>query len=197
MNENQTTMKEVSEQEIQSVLFYLAEPVSFKRLASVFETDIESIKKVVLNLKTNLESTGFSLILQNDEVQLVTHPNSHRIIEKIRKEELTRELTKPALETLSIILYKENVTRSDIDFIRGVNSSFIIRNLLMRGLIIRKQHPTDSRTFIYLGSHELLAYLGISEVKDLPDFERVQKLLQEKVENLLDNEVQQEETPST
>lgn len=197
MNENQTTMKEVSEQEIQSVLFYLAEPVSFKRLTSVFETDIESIKKVVLNLKTNLESTGFSLILQNDEVQLVTHPNSHRIIEKIRKEELTRELTKPALETLSIILYKENVTRSDIDFIRGVNSSFIIRNLLMRGLIIRKQHPTDSRTFIYLGSHELLAYLGISEVKDLPDFERVQKLLQEKVENLLDNEVQQEETPST
>lgn len=195
MNEENTTQtnKEVSEVEIQSVLFYLAEPVSFKRLASLFEVTTETIQNKIQNLKQSLETTGLSLVIHNEEAQLVTHPNSHLVIEKLRKDELTKELTKPALETLSIILYRDNVTRPDIDFIRGVNSSFIIRNLLVRGLVVRKPHPTDARTFIYTGSHELLSFLGVSETKDLPEFERIQGLLHEKVENLLTSQTQDSE----
>ena len=187
MDEQNTTQTNISlsKQNIQAVLFYLAEPVSFKKLASLFEVEIQHIENLVQELKQNLELSGLSLVIHDGEVQLVTHPESHHVIEKIRKDELTKELTKPALETLSIILYKDNVTRGDIDFIRGVNSSFILRNLLMRGLILRKPHPSDARTFIYTSSHELLAYLGVSETKDLPDFERIKKLLEEKVENLL------------
>lgn len=187
MEEQQTVQSNisVSKQNIQAVLFYLAEPVSFKRLASLFETEIKTIESLIQELKQDLESTGLSLVIHDGEAQLVTHPKSHIVIEKIRKDELIKELTKPALETLSIILYKDNVTRGDIDFIRGVNSSFILRNLLMRGLIIRKSHPSDSRTFIYTSSHELLAYLGVSETRELPDFDRIQNLLTEKVENLM------------
>lgn len=194
MEEQQTTQSNISvtKQNIQAVLFYLAEPVSFKRLASLFEVEISSIESLVQELKQELSSTGLSLVIHDGEVQLVTHPESHSVIEKIRKDELTKELTKPALETLSIILYKDNVTRGDIDFIRGVNSSFILRNLLMRGLILRKPHPSNARTFIYTGSHELLAYLGVSETKDLPDFERIKKLLEEKVENLLGEQKESE-----
>lgn len=194
MEEQQTTQSNISvtKQNIQAVLFYLAEPVSFKRLASLFEVEISSIESLVQELKQELSSTGLSLVIHDGEVQLVTHSESHSVIEKIRKDELTKELTKPALETLSIILYKDNVTRGDIDFIRGVNSSFILRNLLMRGLILRKPHPSNARTFIYTGSHELLAYLGVSETKDLPDFERIKKLLEEKVENLLGEQKESE-----
>lgn len=194
MEEQQTTQPNISisKQTIQSVLFYLAEPVSFKKLSSIFEVDSSVVESLVRELKQDLEDTGLSLVIHDGEVQLVTHPNSHSLIEKIRKDELTKELTKPALETLSIVLYKDNVSRADIDFIRGVNSSFILRNLLVRGLIIRKPHPTDSRTFIYTASHELLAFLGVSETKNLPDFERIKNLLEEKVENLLTGQKESE-----
>lgn len=194
MDEQQTTQSniEISKQAIQSVLFYVAEPISFKKLASIFETEVSTVENLVQELKQDLENTGLSLVIHDGEVQLVTHPNFHKVIEKIRKDELTKELTKPALETLSIILYKDNVSRADIDFIRGVNSSFILRNLLIRGLIIRKPHPTDSRTFIYTASHELLAFLGVSETKDLPDFGRIKNLLEEKVENLLNGQKESE-----
>lgn len=194
MDEQQTTQSNISisKQAIQSVLFYLAEPVSFKKLASIFEVETPTVENLVQELKQDLENTGLSLVTHDGEVQLVTHPDSHGAIEKIRKDELTKELTKPALETLSIVLYKDNISRADIDFIRGVNSSFILRNLLIRGLIVRKPHPSDSRTFIYTASHELLAYLGVSETKELPDFERIKNLLEEKVENLLSNQKESE-----
>lgn len=194
MDEQQTTQSNISisKQVIQSILFYMAEPVSFKKIASIFEVEISLVENLVQELKQDLESTGLSLVIHDGEVQLVTHPSSHFVIEKIRKDELTKELTKPALETLSIVLYKDNVSRADIDFIRGVNSSFILRNLLIRGLIVRKPHPSDSRTFIYTASHELLAFLGVSETKDLPDFERIKNLLEEKVENLLSGQKEPE-----
>ncbi len=194
MNESNTqTHRDIHEQEILAVLFYLAEPVSFKRLASLFETQLDTIENKIQTLKQTLEQTGLSLVIHDAEVQLVTNPTFHGTIEKLRKEELTKELTKPALETLSIILYKDNVSRADIDFIRGVNSSFIIRNLLVRGLIIRKPHPEDARAFVYTASHELLSFLGVSELKDLPEFERIQGLLHEKVENLLTHHKEESE----
>lgn len=183
-NQNKT----LSIEAVQSVLFYLAEPVSFKRLAQIFSVSENEIQNSIEELTKLVEKTGLALVVHNAEVQLVTHPASHAVIEQLRKDELTKELSKAAVETLSIILYKDNVSRPDIDFIRGVNSSFILRNLLVRGLIVRKPHPTDARTFVYTGSHELLAYLGVSKTSELPEFERVRGLLEEKVEKLIQTE---------
>lgn len=180
-------------QNLEALLFYLAEPVSFKKIASFFSVDLETVQKTINELKDSLEGRGLSLVIHDNEVQLTTSGESHEIIEAMRKEELTKDLTKPALETLSIILYKDNVARADIDFIRGVNSSFIIRNLLMRGLIVRKPHPTDARTYVYTASHELLGFLGLSTLQDLPDFERVKGVLEEKIDSLLETQNNQQE----
>jgi segregation and condensation protein B len=169
---------------IQSVLFYFGEPVSFKKLAKIFSVDAERVEKTIPELKEVTEKTGLGLIVHNDKVQLVTSPEASLVIEKIRKDEVTKDLSKAALETISIILYRDNVSRADIDFIRGVNSSFILRNLLVRGLVVRKPHPTDARTFVYTASHDLLGYLGVSNPKDLPDFDRVQTMLEEKIKGL-------------
>ncbi len=192
--EQETTQPntEASIQNIQSVLFYLGEPVSFKKLASLFEVEVSSIEALIPDIEMSVKETGLSLVIHDGQIQLVTSPSSHQIIEKLRKDELTKELSKAALETLSIILYQDNVSRGDIDFIRGVNSSFILRNLLVRGLIIRKPHPTDARAFIYTGSHELFAFLGVGGAKELPEFERVRGLLQEKVEHLGDSQKENE-----
>ncbi len=82
------------------------------------------------------------------------------------------------METLAIILYQGPVKRSQIDYVRGVNSQFILRNLLVRGLIDRSLDPADERVFVYSPSLELLSYLGVSSVKDLPEFEKVIGALQ-------------------
>ena len=81
-----------------------------------------------------------------------------------------KDLGKAGLETLSIILYRGPATRRDIDYIRGVNSQFILRNLLIRGLVEKIQNPDDQRTFFYKPTFQLLSYLGIGKLEDLPEY---------------------------
>ena len=93
--------------------------------------------------------------------------------ESLNKEELSKDLGKAGLETLSIIIYQGPISRAEIDYIRGVNSQFILRNLLIKGLIDRVDNPTDQRSFLYKPSLELFSFLGISKIEDIPDFESV------------------------
>jgi chromosome segregation and condensation protein ScpB len=74
---------------------------------------------------------------------LGTVPEASELIEKIIKDELTRELGKSSLETLTIILYKSPIAKPEIDYIRGVNSNYILRNLLVRGLVEKISNPKD------------------------------------------------------
>ncbi len=151
----------------------------------MLSVSIEEVNESISLLEKNLENRGIVLMKnagdskpENIEVFFATHPSSSELIKKITIEEESAELGKASLETLSIILYKGPIRRSDVDYIRGVNSSFIIRNLLVRGLIEKKTDPKDSRTFLYSASFDLLAHLGVSEINKLPDFEKVQTELQ-------------------
>lgn len=156
---------------IESILFYKGEPVSYKELQLILKTQPEEIKEAIVTLRERLAGGGLTLIENGGEIGLFTAPEAGKMIEELRREELSKELSKAALETLSIILYGKDVARSDIDYIRGVNSSFILRNLLIRGLIERKEHPSDSRKNIYVPTLALLSFMGVSELRDLPDYE--------------------------
>lgn len=160
--------------QIEAILFWKSEPVSLKELSKMLSVEIEKIPDALIELEKSLENRGIVLMRKDDNVYLATSSSSSELIKKITKEEESAELGKASLETLSIVLYKSPIRRSDIDHIRGVNSSFILRNLLVRGLIDKKTDPRDSRTFVYSPSFELLAHLGITEVSKLPDFEKVQ-----------------------
>ena len=158
---------------IEAVLFFKGEPVSKKILAKILEKDIEDIENALLILEERLETRGICLMMTDDRAMLGTAPEISRVIEAIKKEELTKDLGKAGLETLSIILYKGPITRADIDYIRGVNSAFVLRNLLVRGLIEKNFNPKDQRSYLYKTSFELLAFLGISKVEDLPEYGEV------------------------
>lgn len=160
---------------VEAILFWKGEPQSIKELAKALSTDETSINEALNQLESTLLNRGLILMRNNDEVTLGTSPTASRVIEAITKEELSRDLGKAALETLAIILYKGPVKRSEIDYIRGVNSTFIIRNLLIRGLIQKSQAPNDQRASVYSTSFELLSHLGLSNVKELPDFDQVQE----------------------
>ncbi len=143
----------------------------------------DDVKSAFPKLRESLTGRGITVIEHDGKVMLGTAPEMSEFFETLRKEELQKELSKAALETLSVILYKQGVTRSDINFIRGVNSSYILRNLEVRGLVERVSHNSDGRTYVYKPSLELLAHLGVSSVADLPDFERVRNSLENKISN--------------
>lgn len=171
--------------QIEAILFYKAEPMSYKKLGVLLGKSEEETKEGIESLKNELSERGLTLVEKDNEVMLGTHPEMSSLIEQLAKEELSRDIGKAGLETLSIILYKNPVSRSEIDFIRGVNSSFIIRNLLIRGLIERIPNPKDSRGFLYRPTFELLSFLGLQSTDNLPDRERLMSELAsfEKKEN--------------
>ncbi|HTK33469.1 MAG TPA: SMC-Scp complex subunit ScpB [Candidatus Paceibacterota bacterium] len=160
-------------QQLEAILFWKAEPVTFKKLAQLLEVTEEQIKAGLIELEKNLQGRGISLVQTDTEVMLGTAKELSPLIEKLTKEELTRDLGKAGLETLSIILYQGPISRADIDYIRGVNSQFIIRNLLIRGLVERVDNPKDARSFLYKTTLDLLAHLGISKIEELPEYEKV------------------------
>lgn len=162
-------------QQIEAILFWKAEPVSIKKLASILDNDAKSITTALQELEISLKGRGLNLVQNGEEVMLGTAKELSLLIEKLTKEELVRDLGKAGLETLSIILYQGPISRSDIDYIRGVNSQFILRNLLIRGLIERIDNPSDARSFLYKVSINLLANLGINKMEDLPEYEQVKK----------------------
>ncbi len=161
-------------QKIEAYLFFKGEPVNLKNLSKILDVDMQIIDQCleILNQKNKTDS-GIVLIQYDDMITLGTHADVSDFIEKMIKDDLQKDLGKSALETLAIILYQGPVRRSDIDYIRGVNSQFILRNLLIRGLISRVDDPSDERTFLYKPSLELMSFLGITDIKQLPDFDDV------------------------
>jgi segregation and condensation protein B len=161
------------EKQIESILFWKAEPVKISELAKILEISVEQVNEAAASLNSNLENRGIQLLNNNNELSLITSAENGPLIEKLLKEELNKELSKAALETLSIILYKGPMKRSEIDYIRGVNSQFIIRNLMIRGLVDKEQNPNDERGFFYKASADLLNFMGIKSVSEMPEYEKV------------------------
>ena len=167
------------ESKIEGLLFYKGEDIQIKKLAELLKVTGEEVEEGLKNLEVSLSNRGLVIVRKDDSVVLGIASELSPIIESIRKEEITKELSKASLDTLSIILYKNGVSRSEIDYIRGVNSSFIIRNLLVRGLIEKVSDPKDSRRFLYGPTFDTLSFMGITSINQLPNYEEIKSQLQE------------------
>jgi segregation and condensation protein B len=154
---------------LSAILFYQAEPMTIKRLAVLLKCSESDIENALNTTEASLSGTGLRLIRNDNEVTLGTAPEAGTLIEEITKEELSKDLSKAALETLAIVLYKGPITRGEIDYVRGVNSTFILRNLLIRGLVEKIDNPNDQRSFLYKPTFALLEYMGVARVEDLPE----------------------------
>lgn len=161
------------QQIIESLLFYKNEPVSFSWLASRIKIPEKQVRSEIEEMMPFYENRGLALLQTHEEVSLVSSEIGSSFISELIKSSEEKELSKQALETLAIVAYKGKVTKSEIDYIRGVNSIFILRNLLMRGLIIKQINQQDKRSPLYSISHDLLSYLGITNVQQLADYDLV------------------------
>lgn len=157
-------------QALEALLFAVGEPISKKQAASLLEVSVEQIAAVATALEEALTNRGLSLIQTETHLELRTSTEAAPLVKKLREGELSRDLGKAGLETLAVILYRDGATRTDIDWLRGVNSSQTVRTLLMRGLIERIEDPADKRKFRYRATTEALAHLGLSNASELPQF---------------------------
>jgi len=170
-------------QQIEAILFWKAEPISIIKLSTLLMVSEDAIRNGLTELEQSLNGRGITVVRTQDDAMLGTAKELSSLIQSIAKENISTDLGKSGLETLSIILYRGPISRTDIDYIRGVNSQFIIRNLLVRGLIERVDNPKDSRSYLYTSSIELLSHLGLSKVTDLPDYEAVSKDINATIES--------------
>jgi segregation and condensation protein B len=161
------------EMSIEALLFYKTEPIKKSALAETFGVSLDAITEALAQLTLSLQARGIRLTETDTAVQLVTAPEVSEFIEQVRKDEIRGDIGKAGAETLAIILYRGPLSRVEVDRIRGVNSTFIIRNLLIRGLIERRPHPTDTRSFVYAVTTDLLNHLGVQNREALPEFANI------------------------
>ena len=169
---------------IEALLFIYGDAIGFKKIAKILSVTENTVEEAVQKLAENLKSDerGLFLVHDKEKVQLTTKPDFASLLESVTKEELRENLTPAALETLSIVAYAGPMTRAELDYIRGVNSSFSLRNLSIRGLVERYPDPKRGNVYLYKPSFELLKFLGVAKIEDLPNHEKFQKLI-EKLRN--------------
>ena len=155
---------------IETILFVHADPIDLKTLMRNTKHKEKEVREALGQLTKDYAGRGIILIQNNDTWQFATHPAYAACIEDLMKHEYTQELSRSALETLSIIAYKGPLTRIEIEYIRGVHSSFTLRNLLMRGLIERIENPKDARSYVYRVTIDFLKHFGLTSMEALPQF---------------------------
>jgi len=181
------------DQQIEAILFFRGESVSVKKIANILGKTVTEIQQGIETLKQRLQTSALTVVTKDDEIMLATRPEAAPLIEGLVKEELSRDLGKAGLETLSIVLYKGPIARREIDYIRGVNSQFILRNLQIRGLVEKITDQKDERRFLYRPTFELLQMLGVSSISELPEYAKVQEELAALVKKETEEEVSGEE----
>lgn len=184
MNPEQTIQK--IQRYIKAYLFWAAEPIQKPVLqkhieqymvslgewagedfATIFEQAIVAMKQRLLESAEKHGSTV--LVVTDNTLELRLAPQVAGLISQVEKDTETRDIGKAGMETLAIILYENGATKRRIEYIRGINAQFTLRNLLTRGLIA-KSEKNGERGVIYIPTTETLAFLGITSIDQLPNY---------------------------
>lgn len=161
---------------IESLLFLSGEPIRIGKISKITKAGEPEIENALELLSKDYSGgRGMIIIRKEDSVQMASSPENSGFLDDLVKSEIQENLSKAALEVLSIVAYRGPISRMDIEAIRGVNCSFTLRSLLMRGLLERVDNPKDNRSFLYKISFDFLKKLGLERQEDLPDFEGLSK----------------------
>ncbi len=154
---------------VESLLFVANEPVALSDLAQTLDVSTSEVTDTVERLSEAYTGRGLRIQHTNGRVQMVTAPETAPAIERFLGLELSGKLSEAAMETLSIVAYRQPITRPEIDGIRGVNSDSVLRTLLARGLIeeVGRQEAVG-RPILYGTTFEFLQHFGLESLDDLP-----------------------------
>src|SRR3989338_2309250 len=171
---------------LESLLFIASKALSVNEIARSLDVPLEEVTETlaVLQTKFNHEESVIHIAMNGSSVQMQTNPAHAQDVERFVKYEISGELTKAQLESLTIVAYRGPISRPELEQIRGVNCAVILRNLLMRGLI--DEHEDEKKVSpVYSLSMEAVRHLGVNSASELPDYSTLHK--HEHLENALQN----------
>lgn len=165
----------------EAIIFLGGDENKIKDLAKYFSISVEDMLKILAELREEKRDSGINLEIDQDIVYLVTNPLYGDDINKFFEQEAKpKKLSSASMETLSIIAYKQPVTKKEIELIRGVSVDRIVYNLEEKKFIRNCGKQEEGRkSNLYEITNKFLAYIGIKDIKELPDYE----YLKEKLEN--------------
>ena len=172
---------------VEGLLFVVGEDgLTIDQIVDVLEIDEENAKALIMELKKDYEddSRGLRIDFLGNRFKITTKFEHKAYYQKLIENPETNFLSQAALETLAIIAYNEPITRVQVDTIRGVGSTSIIRKLVAKGFIKecgRSEIP--GRPILYETTTEFLDYFGLSSIEDLPNIEDLIQTPEEDEEN--------------
>jgi segregation and condensation protein B len=160
---------------VEALLFASDTPVEADRIAEVLDLESPAVaREIVEGLRARLEAEGRALQVMEvgGGFRLVTRPDVAPWLVKLARSRTRSRLSRPALETLAIIGYRQPVSRPEVDAVRGVNSEAVLDNLLERRMIrIAGRKESPGRPFLYETTREFLVAFGLRDLGDLPKVE--------------------------
>jgi segregation and condensation protein B len=159
---------ELTEAVLEALLFVAERPLRRREIAALAGTDMETVDARLGDLEVSLGDRGIRLLVDGDQVELATSPDAGALVARYVGADAVR-LSPASLETLAIIAYRQPVTRSAIERIRGVDSDYTVRSLLHRRLIVelgRSEAP--GRPFLYGTGFDFLERFGLTSLEELP-----------------------------
>ena len=162
---------------MEAVLFAMGESVEISRLADVIEMDLRTTKKILAEMAEEYENgdRGIGLMYFEDAVQLCTKADMYEYLIKIAKAPRKMVLTDTVIETLSIIAYKQPVTRVEIEKVRGVSCEHAINKLLEYELITELgRMDAPGRPILFGTTEQFLRCFGVKSLEELPEMSTVQ-----------------------
>lgn len=160
--------------QIESILFVAIKPMPVKELADLTKAKTKEVEEALESLAAEYKNSerGLSLIKNNNQYQLTSAPENAALIQEFLKDETSGELSQPSLEALTVIAYRGPIGKLELEKIRGVNCSLIIRNLLLRGLIEEKYNKVKDENY-YTVTHDFIRFLGLGDISELPDYTKL------------------------
>jgi len=163
---------------IESLLFICAKPISVEQLADILVVSCNEVVIACDELAQEYKENkrGIQIIKNGLKYQMLSSPANAELLQVFVKDETKGDLSKSSLETLTIIAYRGPITKIDLEKIRGVNCSLIVKNLLIRGLIEEVFLNNLQEDPLFKVTFEFIKYLGINDIKELPDYEKLNNL---------------------
>ncbi len=166
---------------LEAVLFVVSEPISLKQFSQVLNgASTRQIRQILKLLRDEYRDTNrsFELIEIANGFQICTHSKYNSWIEKFHTRQVRVKLSPAALETLTIVAYKQPVTRTEIEEIRGVNSDSVLNSLIEKGLVrIAGRNPGPGRSLLFATTDEFLQLFGLKDLAELPSMEEIEQIL--------------------
>ncbi|MEK7498334.1 MAG: SMC-Scp complex subunit ScpB [Patescibacteria group bacterium] len=160
---------------VEALLFVYGEPLSSREIAKMVKMKEDEVLRILDELKDEYRERGIILIAHGGNFSFSTHPDVAGVLKDIIAKNLEEPLTPSSLETLSIVAYLGPIAKIDMDEMRGVNSYFTLKSLLVRGLVEKRDQ--EEKSSLYDITFDALRYLGVTDRKQLPSYDEFKEKL--------------------